>query len=208
MTIVFVDPPPTVLDDEIGRLLDQHPPVVRYHSERSYQFAAAFAKADGVDLDDEVLYLGAVLHDIGLSPAGDGTARFDVRGANVVRAMLLEREMEPDRSANVWDCIAMHASSQLAQHKSPETRYANRGISLDLRGAGEEALQPEFVRAVLDRWPRHAFPTQFPEALKAEVRAHPDSTRTSWLEPITVATVQGFQPTDLLELIHATGAFV
>jgi HD-GYP domain-containing protein (c-di-GMP phosphodiesterase class II) len=35
------------------------------HCQRSYQFAAAFAKADGIELDVEVLYLGTVLHDVG-----------------------------------------------------------------------------------------------------------------------------------------------
>jgi HD superfamily phosphodiesterase len=100
--------------------------VVRSHCHRSYQFAAALAKADGVELDDEVLYLGTLLHDVGLSPGGDGSARFEVRGANIVRALLLDNGMERDRVDNVWDCIAMHASSSLARHKSPETRYSSR----------------------------------------------------------------------------------
>jgi hypothetical protein len=117
----LIDPPVTALAAEVGRLLDQCPPVVAAHSERSYQFAAAFAASDGVELDDEVLYLGTVLHDIGLSPVADGSERFEVRGANLVRALLLDYGMERDRVANVWDCIAMHASTPLARHKSPET---------------------------------------------------------------------------------------
>jgi HD domain len=207
MNSILIDPPPTVLGAEVGRLLEQQAPVVRYHCERTYQFAAAFAKADGLELDDEVLYLGTVLHDVGLSPGGDESARFEVRGANVVRTMLLDHGMETARLANVWDCIAMHASSALARHKSPETRYSNRGISLDVRGAGGEALEPEFVRAVLDRWPRHDFPSRFPAVLQDEVRAHPDSTRMSWLEPIATATVPGFVATDFLAVIHASEAF-
>jgi hypothetical protein len=208
MNTVLIDPPPTALALEVSRLLDQHPRIVREHSERSYQFAAGFARADGVELDDEVLYLGTVLHDVGLSPAGDGTARFEVRGANVVRHLLLDHGIEADRVANVWDCIAMHASSELARHKSPETRYANRGISVDIRGGGAEALDPQFVRTVLDRWPRGEFPGQFSEALKDEVRAHPDSVRTSWLEPVASVAVPGFVPVSILDVIHASGAFV
>jgi hypothetical protein len=204
----LIDPPPTALAAEVRRLLDQCAPVVAAHCERSYQFAAAFANTDGVELDDEVLYLGAVLHDIGLSPAAAGTERFEVRGANVVRELLLDHGMERDRIANVWDCIAMHASTPLARHKSPETNYANRGIALDVRGSGAEALEPALVRAVLDRWPRHDFPSEFEAVLADEVRAHPDSVRMSWLESVAAVHVPGFVPTDFLAGLRATERLV
>lgn len=190
------------------RLLDQCAPVVAAHSERSYQFAVAFAASDGVELDDEVLYLGTVLHDVGLAPIAAGTERFEVRGANLVRALLLDHGMERDRVANVWDCIAMHASTPLARHKSPETRYANRGIALDVRGAGAETLEPALIRVVLDRWPRHDFPAEFEAVLADEVLAHPDSVRMSWLESVALVHVPGFSPTDFLAALHASDRFV
>jgi hypothetical protein len=115
--------------------------------------------------------------------------------------------MERDRIANVWDCIAMHASTPLARHKSPETRYANRGIALDVRGSGVEALEPALVRAVLDRWPRHDFPTEFEAVLAVEVRAHPDSVRMSWLESVASVHVPGFVPTDFLAGLRASEFF-
>jgi len=203
----LIDPPATVLAGEVRRLLDLCAPVVVAHSERSYQFAAAFAAADGVELDDEVLYLGTVLHDIGLSPAATGGERFEVRGANVVRSVLAEQGMERDRIANVWDCIAMHASTPLARHKSPETRYANRGIALDVRGSGAEGLEPELVRSVLDRWPRGAFPSEFEAVLADEVRANPESVRMSWLESVAAFHVPGFEPTDFLTGLRASNGF-
>jgi hypothetical protein len=202
-----IDPPDTVLAVEVRRLLDQCAPVVAAHSERSYQFAAAFAATDGVGLDDEVLYLGTVLHDVGLSPAAEGSERFEVRGANLMRTLLLDHGMERDRVANVWDCIAMHASTALARHKSPETRYANRGIALDVRGSGVEALEPALVRAVLDRWPRHDFPAEFEAVLADEVRANPDSVRMSWLESVASVHVPGFVPTDFLAGLRASEGF-
>ena len=75
------------------------------------------------------------------------------------------------------------------------------------RGAGAEALTSEFVRAVLDRWPRHDFPAQFEVLLAAEVRAHPDSVRMSWLESVAAAHVPGFVPTDFLGGLRASSAF-
>src|SRR5262245_43248318 len=165
MSSLLIDPPPTAFAVDVDRLLERQAPVVKDHCQRSYQFAAAFARADGIELDDEVLYLGTVLHDVGLAPGGDESARFEVRGANLVRTMLLDHGMERDRVANVWDCIAMHATSALARHKSPETRYASRGISLDVRGTGADGLPPELVRAVLDQWTRGDFPSLFSSVL-------------------------------------------
>jgi hypothetical protein len=203
----LISPPATALTGDVHELLAGIHAVVAAHSERSYQFAAAFAAADGVERDDEVLYLGTMLHDIGLSPAADGSERFEVRGANLVRALLLDHGMERARVANVWDCIAMHASTPLARHKSPETRYANRGIALDVRGSGAEVLEPALVRAVLERWPRHDFPAEFEAVLADEVRAHPDSVRMSWLESVASVHVPGFVPTDFLAGLRATERF-
>ena len=101
----------------------------------------------------------------------------------------------------------MHASTELARHKSVETRYANRGIALDVRGAGADALDSGLVRAVLDRWPRHDFPAQFEAVLADEVRAHPESVRMSWLESVASAHVPGFVATDFLAGLHASARF-
>ena len=187
--------PTTALADEVRELVNQCPAVVAADCERSYQFAVAFAAADGIELDDEVLYLGTVLHDVGLSAAAPGGERFEVRGANLVRELLLDHGMERDRVANVWDCIAMHASTPLARHKSPETRYCNLGIALDVRGSRHDALDPGLVRAVLDRWPRRDFPAGFELVLADEVRAHPDSVRMSWLESVASAHETAFETT-------------
>jgi HD domain len=203
----LIVPPATGVAAEVHALLASTHTKVAAHSERSYQFAAAFAGADGVELDDEVLYLGTVLHDVGLAPAAEGAERFEVRGANLVRGLLLDHGMAADRVANVWDVIAMHASTPLARHKSPETRYANRGIALDVRGAGAEALPDGLVAAVLQRWPRHDFPAAFEQVLADEVRAHPDSVRMSWLESVAVAHLPGFTPTDFLAGLRASAHF-
>ena len=143
----LVEPPDTEVALQARELLhDCCTAAVIGHSERSFQFAALLARAESADVDLEVLYVGTVLHDIGLSPRFDGNARFEMRGANAVRAMLFDAGMERARAEKVWDVIALHASSAIAAHKSPETRLANAGISIDVRGAGAEQLAPDDVR--------------------------------------------------------------
>jgi hypothetical protein len=201
------EPFDSALAGDVRSLLEQCNPAIVAHSERSYRFAAAFVEQDGVDIDGEVLYIGTVLHDVGLSPAAAGRERFEVRGANLVRTILLDHGLSADRVANVWDVIALHASTPLAANKSAETRYANRGIALDVRGSGADTLPDVIVRDVLDRWPRHDFPAAFEAILAAEVLANPQSVRMSWLESVAVAHVPGFSPTDFLAGLRGSIGF-
>ena len=204
----LVEPPDTDLARQARDLVHACcQPHVAAHSERSFQFAALLSRAEGIDLDFEALYIGTVLHDVGLSERFAGPDRFEMRGANAVRSMLLESGMEPTRAENVWDVIALHASTAIAAHKSVETRIANRGISIDVRGAGTDLIPPEQIRAVLDAWPRNEFPSTFSQTMIEEVRTNPSSVRSSWMEGIAVAHVPGFQPANFLETLEASAHF-
>jgi len=205
----LVEPPDTELAQQARDLVHACcPPHVAAHSERSFQFAALLARADDIDVDDEVLYIGTVLHDLGLSHRFAGPERFEMRGANAARAMLLDAGMERSRVENVWDVIALHASTAIAAHKSVETRLANRGISIDVRGAGTGHLPADTVRAVLDRWPRAGFPSAFTQTMIDEVRSNPSSVKSSWMECIAVAHVPGFEPADFLATLDRSSHFV
>jgi len=204
----LAEPPDTDLARQARDLVHGcYQPHVAAHSERSFQFAALLSRAEGIDLDFEALYIGTLLHDVGLSERFAGPDRFEMRGANAVRSMLLESGMEPTRAENVWDVIALHASTAIAAHKSVETRIANRGISIDVRGAGAENIPPEQIRAVLDAWPRNEFPPAFSQTLIEEVRMNPSMVRSSWLECIAVVHVPGFQPANILETLEASAHF-
>jgi hypothetical protein len=208
MTDPPIDPPDTDLSRTARDLVHGCCPAhVAAHSERSFQFAALVARTQEIDVDLEVLYIGTLLHDVGLAPQYGGPERFEMRGANAVRAMLLDADMDPRRADNVWDVIALHASTAIATHKSTETRIANRGISIDVRGTGAEKLPADAVRAVLDTWPRHDFPEAFSQTLIDEVVANPASVRSSWMECIAVAHVPGFEPADFLSTLHFSEHF-
>ncbi len=209
MTGPPIDPPDTELARQARELLHAScDPHVAAHCERSFQFSALLARADDVDVDIEVLYIGTVLHDVGLAARFRGPERFEMRGANVVRTMLRQAGMAESRAEGVWDVIALHASTAIAAHKSVETRVANRGISIDVRGEGAERLPADAVRAVLEAWPRNDFPPRFAETIVDEVRANPAAARSSWMETIAVAHVPGFQPADFLATLHASDHFV
>jgi hypothetical protein len=182
-------------------------PVVAAHCERSFQFAGLIARLEGLEPDLEVLFLGTVLHDLGLSARLAGPDRFEMRGANHVREVLLDTGMDPVRVGNVWDIIALHASTAIAAHKSVETSVGNRGVSADVRGNGIERLNPADVGSVLAAWPREGFTDAFAQILINEVRSNPSSTRLSWLESVAVRSVPGFTATDFLDVLHTSSSF-
>jgi hypothetical protein len=190
-------PPATSLAVEAHRLVSESCPAhVVAHCERSYRFAMLLARVDGIDVDHEVLYLGVIMHDLGLAPRFQTDARFDVGGANAARAWLREAGMDIPRAEVVWDIVALHASSAIAQHKSPETAVANAGISIDVRGGGIDRLPTDAVRRVLDAFPRTGFPETFHRTLVDEVRRNPDAVRLSWMEGMAVRHVDGYRAAD------------
>lgn len=204
-----IEPPTTELAGWASELLHRVcDPEITAHCERSFQFAGLIARAEGLTVDMEVVYIGTLLHDVGLADPLAGPERFEARGANAVRTLLLEAGMDPARVANVWDVIALHATSTLAAHKSPETNLANRGISIDVRGVGFDRLPTVDVRSILDTWPRVTFATAFERLLADEVRTNPSTARFSWLESVAVAHVECYVPGDFIAGLRASQSFV
>lgn len=176
------------------------------HCERSYRFAALAAEAEGADVDHEVLFVGVMLHDMALGPKHQGPERFEVRGANLARELLADSGWAPHRVESVWDIIALHTSREIARHKSAEANYANQGISIDIRAKAPQLAEAD-VRAVLDRWPRAAFPDAMSDALIAEVRARPAAAVSTWMEHIAAVHVDGFEHPDFIEHLRNTTDF-
>jgi HD superfamily phosphodiesterase len=65
---------------------DTETPLLFHHSSRVYYFGALAGKHRGLKFDPELLYAGAVFHDMGLMPRHSGlNERFEADGANAAR---------------------------------------------------------------------------------------------------------------------------
>jgi hypothetical protein len=78
------------------------------HVMRCYWFGELFARRDGVKIDRELMFLSAVLHDLGLTSHASGPHRFEIEGAGAARAFLAGRDVPQGRAQAVWDNIALH----------------------------------------------------------------------------------------------------
>ncbi len=178
-------PPDTQLCREATELVRAASPEHLFnHCLRSWHFAAVLAERDGVAHDAEVLYLGTIMHDIGLVHGLREPVRFEVTGANHARAELTARGLDAARAAVVWDLVALHTSVGIAEHAGPEVALAHMGISVDVVGRWVDEIAPEELDAVLEIAPRAGFDEDFLPLVAEHVAAHPHVSLFNWMDSV------------------------
>src|SRR4051794_33014969 len=106
---------------EITELVrDTEPPLLFHHSSRVYLFGALAGKRRGLRFDRELLYAGAMFHDMGLTPGhSSADQRFEVDGANAARDFLRGHAIGQQDVETVWAAIALHTTPGIPQHLHP-----------------------------------------------------------------------------------------
>ncbi|WP_207954183.1 HD domain-containing protein [Saccharopolyspora elongata] len=141
-------------------------PAIFNHSMRSYLYGRFLGEQQGLqpdrDYDDELLFLGCLLHDAGLSPEGNGDQRFDIDGADLAARFLAEQGLPPEKVEVVWDAVALHLHYDIAIRKRPEIALVTSGVGFDLGPDGTHPLPAGYadrIHAVLPRL--HAAPVLY-----------------------------------------------
>src|SRR5271163_5348989 len=91
--IAGVSVPDSALARDITEFVrDTESGLLFHHSSRVYYWGALAGKRQGLKFDAELLYAGAMFHDMGLTTAHSSAhERFEVDGANAARAFLRDR---------------------------------------------------------------------------------------------------------------------
>ena len=164
---------------------DLSPPFLFNHCARSFLFADAIGKRDGLQYDRELLYLSAMLHDLGLTDAYlDGNQRFELEGADRARAFLVERGLDEKKADVVWDAIALNSSFGIALRKGPETALTHLGVSADFLGTRLPDVGAERVSQIVSEYPRPAFISSATNLLAECARRKPQFVPGTFLEII------------------------
>ena len=125
------------------------PPFLFNHCVRTFHFGDALGQRDDVEYDRELLYLSAMLHDIGLTDTyAHSGHRFEVEGADRARAFVVEHGLPDDKADIVWDAIALNTSFGIALRKGAEVALTHLGASADFLGT---RLAGEFPDGSSDR---------------------------------------------------------
>ena len=118
---------------------DTEPDLLFHHSTRVYLFGALTGERKGLRFDPELLYVGAMFHDIGLTEAyRHSQLRFEVDGANAARDFLRSYGIPQASVEIVWDAIALHTTPGIPEHKKPEVALVTAGVEMDVLGIAYE----------------------------------------------------------------------
>lgn len=128
------------------------------HSRRVFLFGALQGQRRGLDPDLELLYVGAMFHDVGLTQGyRESMARFEVDGANAARDFLLARGADEHTVRKVWLSIALHTTPGIPEFLDPEIALVTAGVETDVLGIGRDELSSDALAAVTAAHPRPDF---------------------------------------------------
>ncbi|WP_457309740.1 HD domain-containing protein [Sphingomonas sp. UYAg733] len=175
------------------------------HVVRSWLFATHIARDAGIMHDGELLALGALLHDLGLSADHPGPHRFEVNGADAALEILSAEDptMCRHRRQLVWDCIALHSTGSIARHKQAEVALVNAGVAADYGGVGLDRIGQENVDAIVNAYPRLEMKRRFSACLCCLATTHPTSTYGTWVADFGVRFVEGYSAPSSVDALVA-----
>lgn len=167
------------------------PDVVRTHVARTFVFGSLAGRGQGLRYDEELFFLAAILHDLGLTTEFRSAERFEVSGADAAAAFLADQGVAPDRREIVWDAIALHTSIGIASRKRPEVALVHIGAGIDVLGIGLDSLPPMLVAETVEMLPRHDFKNAFLATLVETLGHAPQSATLTWLSETANEHVPG-----------------
>jgi hypothetical protein len=147
--------PDSKLAREVTELVrDTEPPLLFHHSSRVYYWGALTGKRRGLRFDPELLYAGAMFHDMGLTPKhASAHERFEVDGANVARDFLRAHGIGERDIEMVWTAIALHTTPGIPQHMHPVIALLTAGVEMDVLGITYSEFTEAEREAVVQRAP-------------------------------------------------------
>jgi hypothetical protein len=167
------------------------PPVVWTHVVRTFVFGALVGQAQNLRYDEELLFLAAVLHDLGLTAEFRGAERFEVVGADAADAFLKDQGVNSERREIIWDAIALHTSVGIASRKRPEIALVHIGAGVDVIGLELDKLPPALVSETIEKLPRHDFNKAFYSVVVDTIAQAPQSAAMTWMAEIANETLPG-----------------
>ena len=176
-------------------------PYLFNHAMRSWLFAAKIGQSKGIDCDLEVVAVGTILHDIGLSAVVSGPNRFEVNGAAAARSFVKERGISDRRAQLIWDLVALNSTVSIALHKEPEVALGTMGIGLDYGGFFFELVPSADMTEILRAFPRLEMKTKFTETCCRLVTAKPETSSDNFLRDFGERFVPGYKPVSTVDLL-------
>lgn len=128
------------------------------HTLRTYAWAAAIAQQQEIPVDYEILYVAALLHDVGLFvPGASSPTCFTLESIAAVEEVGEAIGWELGRRTAASNAISMHMNLYVRQSMPPEAYLLAAGTHLDVVAERFRVLPRDVIDSVLGEHPRLGF---------------------------------------------------
>jgi hypothetical protein len=168
-----LEPPNTVLtraaEDRARKVL---PTPLLNHSHRTYVFGRALGELEGTDVDTELLFAGALLHDTGLvNPTGE--ADFTLTSSRLAREVAEQVGLSTAATNTLMTAITMHYTPGVTTDAGPVAYLLAAGAAVDVVGLRSWDLPEATITEAVREHPRDGFKNMFAEAFRLEAARVP-----------------------------------
>ncbi|MFD6274729.1 HD domain-containing protein [Streptomyces sp. NPDC060209] len=176
--------------------------LVYHHSRRVFLFGALRGRRRDLSFDPELLYIGAMFHDLGLGENFRSSGRrFEVDGADEARRFLQSHGVPEDSVRRVWTAIALHTTPGIPAFMDPEVALVSAGVEYDVLGIGYEDVSDADRAAVVALHPRPDFKRRILAAFTEGIRPKPETTFGNIKADVLQHYVPGFERGDFVRAV-------
>jgi hypothetical protein len=203
LTVAGIVVPDTKLARDTTELIRERTSDLVYnHSRRVFWWGSLQGRNRDVSFDPELLYIGAMFHDLGLNEEFRHTGRrFEVNSANEARKFLQDHGVPEDSVRRVWTAIALHTTPGIPEFMEPEVALVTAGVEYDVLGIGYHDISDEDRAAITALHPRPDFKRQILLAFTEGMAPRPDSTYGTVNADVLERFVPGFQRGNFVDVI-------
>jgi HD domain len=177
-----------------------------HHSRRVFLWGSHIGAQRGLSYDAELLYVGAMFHDIGLIDGyRSADERFEIDGANAARRFLEQHDVPEHDVMTVWEAIALHTTPEVPRYKQPEVQLVTAGVELDVLGIGFDDVAGAVRDEVIAAHPRTGFKAGIVDAFADGMSFKPDTVFGTMNVDILEAKVPGYVRPNFCDYIANSG---
>lgn len=209
MTTTLADiviPDSTLARDTTEFVRDTSTELLYDHSRRVFLWGSYIGAQRGLSYDAELLYVGAMFHDIGLIEGHRSPdERFEIDGANAARRFLEQHDVPEADVMTVWEAIALHTTPEIPRYKQSEVELVTAGVELDVLGIGFDGVPAAVRDEVIAAHPRTGFKEGIVDAFADGMRFKPDTVFGTMNVDILEAKVPGYVRPNFCDYIANSG---
>ena len=176
--------------------------LVYHHSRRVYWWGSLQGRNRGLSYDPELLYIGAMFHDLGLNEEFRHSGRrFEVDSADEARRFLQGHGVPEDSVRRVWTAIALHTTPGIPEFMEPEVALVTAGVEYDVLGIGYHDISDADRAAITALHPRPDFKRSILQAFTEGIAPRPETTFGNVKADVLERYVPGYQRGNFVDVI-------